>query len=65
MINFTVKFTIKYTRMLRMHEQSVAGLLFFLQRPVEEAISHGVFSSRTLDRAKFAFAPWFFSDFDS
>ncbi len=35
--NFTVKFTIKYSRMLRMREQSVAGLLFFLQRPVEEA----------------------------
>ncbi len=34
---FTVKFTIKYTRMLRMREQSVAGLLFFPQRPVEEA----------------------------
>ncbi len=35
MINFNVKFT---TRMLRMRKQSVAGLLFFFQRPVEEAI---------------------------
>ncbi len=36
-INLTVQFAIKYTRILRMREQSVAGLLFFLQRPVEEA----------------------------
>ncbi len=31
------QFAVKFTRMLGMREQSVEGLLFFLQRPVEEA----------------------------
>ncbi len=30
-VNYTVKFTVKYPKILRMREQSVAGLLFYFR----------------------------------